>query len=436
MGADIGLLQGPALADRARRGDARAFAELYRREGPRAWRFAQAVTADAARAEDAVADAFAKVLTPPTPGLESHAPIDQQLLAATRDAAIERVARRAPEPDHPLPVQAFRRLPERWRSAMWLADVEGIDDDSIGSVLGLSTAATWALVARARAGLRERFVESHLARSGDAACRRAAEHLEAYANGNLGARAGGAVRRHLDGCERCRDRLAELDDLALGIRAAVTPLPPLTVFGATERAWAVAGLGAAGPLGITLRGRPVPAWAERAVAGAAAAVITLGITAAVVAGGRGNAKDPRLARQSTNEAPLHGGAGESALGGQVPLVVPNPPTTVPVPTASVVSASTTSSTAPVATSTTAPPAAPTVTTPQAAAPEPAPAAPAEPAPEPAAEEPLVEVKVGIEGLVGVSVGDKCTGISVLGTPLLCDPEAGTGLSLAGSLVGG
>ncbi|MHB8669397.1 MAG: RNA polymerase sigma factor, partial [Acidimicrobiales bacterium] len=144
------------LVERAARGEVRAFDEIYRRHSATAWRVAQAVTRSPDDAADAVSEAFTRVFASLSRGpLASGAPFRPYLIAATRNAAIDILRRSgrvrpaedletwgppttsspwAPGPserllaseDASLVAAAFRGLPERWRSVLWLTEVEGI----------------------------------------------------------------------------------------------------------------------------------------------------------------------------------------------------------------------------------------------------------------------------------------------------------------------
>ena len=138
------------LAALATTGDLSAFEELYRRHVEAAWRMALAVTANPHDASDAVSDAFTRVFQalPSRPQAAGH--FLPYLLAAVRNAAIDGLRRgsrqRSVDPgDHPewasagaepgdrlvadveatLVARAFHSLPERWRSVLWLTEVEG-----------------------------------------------------------------------------------------------------------------------------------------------------------------------------------------------------------------------------------------------------------------------------------------------------------------------
>jgi hypothetical protein len=274
------------------------------------------------------------------------------------------------------------------------------------------------LTVRAHAGLREQIVGAYAEAADDDACRHTAEHLVDYGAGKLAARESNRVRKHLDRCDACQGLLAELDDLTPSLRLTL-PLP-IALAAIAESRWRTSLVHAAGPLGLTYKGRPVPAWAERAVAGSAAAVIALGIASAVLVAGRGTRiRDDGLARSVAAESPLGAGDGESAVGGSVELgSLPKPTSTTAAdgggvfkPIQRVASQVVTPvvSTPHIST--------PVVGGPSTVAP---PTAPPD-GPAPTAGEPAVELTVGIDGVLGLTIGDQCTGLEIAGTVLGCAP---------------
>lgn len=239
------------LARSAAAGDRDAFEELYRRHAQSAWRVAQAVTANPDDAADAVAEAFTRVFQAlPGSPLAQGQPFRPYLLAATRNIAIDGlrkggrhrpvavaqqpdVASTAAGPSESLLAQmdaslvssAFRNLPERWRSVLWLTEVEGMKPQDAAPILGLSANGTAQLAVRARAGLKERYLQAHVGTQIPRSCQHTVERLGAYVGGALSARETSKVDQHLAGCEPCQKRLAELRDVGRSLRLAALPLP-------------------------------------------------------------------------------------------------------------------------------------------------------------------------------------------------------------------
>ena len=239
------------LASLAGEGDSTAFGELYRRHAPAAWRVAQAVTGNPDDAADAVSDAFARVLQAlPAGRLTSGELFRPYLLTATRNAAIDVLRRggkstptsdvdrldsasvRSGPPERLLEgedssfvVEAFKSLPERWRSVLWLSAVEGMAPSEIGPLLGVTANTAAQLGVRARAGLRERFLQAHLRAQVPADCQFTTRSLGAYVAGRLSPRDLAKVDQHLAACEECCARRDELEDLGSTLRRVAIPLP-------------------------------------------------------------------------------------------------------------------------------------------------------------------------------------------------------------------
>jgi len=260
------------LASEAGEGGTAAFEALYRRHADTAWRVAYAVTGNADDASDAVAEAFTRVMQSLTSGrLADAALFRSYLMAATRNAAID-VSRRAGRVRHTdridqldddarvttatpgdrvndaadlsFVAQAFRSLPERWRSVLWLTEVEGIPPKEAAALLGVTPNNAAQLAVRARAGLRERFVQAHLQGTEPVpqACRFTVERLGGYVTGRLAPRELAKVDQHLAACDGCRRRHDELEEVGGSLRRIVVPVPML--LGSTVVAkWQLAGAG-------------------------------------------------------------------------------------------------------------------------------------------------------------------------------------------------
>ncbi|MGQ0520896.1 MAG: sigma-70 family RNA polymerase sigma factor [Actinomycetota bacterium] len=294
------------LAGRAGAGDLEAFEALYRRHAEAAWRMALAVTANPDDAADAVSDAFTRVFQALPDRLHAADYFLPYLLAAVRNAAIDALRRggrvRPTDPrdqydwsvlgnepselmvadtDALLVARAFRSLPERWRSVLWLTEVEGIPPREVAGLLGVSANGVAQLAVRARAGLRQRYLQAHLRQSEvGAVCRETVNRLGAYAAGALSPRDISKVDQHLAGCDPCRSRLAELDDVAPGLRRAVLPLPA-GLAALVVGKWQLSTTASASA-GATSTGLTTTATSGAAAATGAAAPIGVGIGAAVV----------------------------------------------------------------------------------------------------------------------------------------------------------
>jgi RNA polymerase sigma factor (sigma-70 family) len=331
------------LAERALRGQTVAFDELYRRHVGAAWRLAQAVTRNVDDAADAVSEAFARVFDAMRRGVYGpEVPFRPYLLTATRNAAIdaarkvskvsptgdERVIDRA-EPrqiphqraeesvDADFIATAFAGLPERWRSVLWLTEVEGMRPRDAGALLGLSANGAAQLAVRARSGLRQRYLQAHLLAADDSECRRTVSHLGAYVNGTLAVRDTAKVDQHLAACAACRTRVEELEETGTRLRGLMLPLP-LVLGPAAAAKWAGV-VGASTPTGLALvlpGGQRLPQWAQRALVGAAGAGVAAGILAATILGARDATRPARdLATPAAKtEQPVNDPTGDTLAG--------------------------------------------------------------------------------------------------------------------------
>ena len=176
------------LVTAAAGGDATAVAELYRRHAAAAHRLAETVTRNPHDAADAVSESFTRVLQTLRGGqLSVDVHFRSYLLTACRHAAIDlvRAAARAqptselevldrpaggPQPadrilaavDATHVASAFQSLSGRWREVLWLTEVDGLAPRDAAARLGLSPNGASQLAFRARAALRNRFLEVQL----------------------------------------------------------------------------------------------------------------------------------------------------------------------------------------------------------------------------------------------------------------------------------
>ncbi len=350
MLTDVAMLTDAELVDGVVAGYDDAFAQLYERHSLAAWRLGQTVTGNADDAADAVSEAFARVLVAVRAGhLDKGGSFRSYLLTATRNAALDNIRKtsrsRPTEHDHlsevestsPTPsehlshdeeaalvAEAFRNLPERWRSILWLTEVEGVATKDAAQRLGLSPNGAAQLAVRARTGLRERFLQAHLGKSVDPGCRTTVDRLGAYVGGGLSPRDLAKVDQHLAGCASCEARRKELEEVGTCLRRAALPVP-LALAG---------GLGAAGAPGLFGLGAKVAkaaswaqqAWAQKAAAAAAAGIIAVGAGGAYVTG-----SDPEPAAPEATEVVVGDDQAESGLGAAFPEGTPPPEATGPAP---------------------------------------------------------------------------------------------------------
>ncbi|WP_243740454.1 sigma-70 family RNA polymerase sigma factor [Streptomyces sp. 8K308] len=243
-------LSDEALLARVRRGDEAAFGELYQRHVGGVRRYARLCCRDSHLVEDLTAEVFARTLRLVRAGAGPDASVRGYLLTTLRRVAAQWGAEgRMEQPvaeteqlapagrsvgapsdalalsraDRSMAARAFRSLPERWRAVLWHTTVENEPVSRVAPLLGLTPNATAVLAFRAREGLRTAYLQAHVSSSltRQEECREYAGRLGAYARGSSRRRGFRALRRHLDGCTRCRSAYLELVDLNATLRGLV-----------------------------------------------------------------------------------------------------------------------------------------------------------------------------------------------------------------------
>ncbi|MBI2169141.1 MAG: sigma-70 family RNA polymerase sigma factor [Actinobacteria bacterium] len=245
-GSRVGGASDEALLSATRAGSDEAFLALYDRYRELAWRVARGVAANDLDAEDAVAEGFARIYAAvPHREIESF----RAYLAATvRNVATDAYRRRdratvdvdLTEPpateagveeqvqdldDQARVALAFAALPERYRSALWLSDVERFSTAEIGHVIGTSANGAAALAMRARERLREEYLARHLRQPLEPACAEVTSKLASHVRGSASTRVTTRVEEHVGSCTGCAGRLGELRTLNQSLAAAIPAAP-------------------------------------------------------------------------------------------------------------------------------------------------------------------------------------------------------------------
>jgi RNA polymerase sigma factor (sigma-70 family) len=238
------------LLDRAREGDRSAFGTLYLRHRDAARKVAGMCASSAADAEDAVAEGFARVFAALPRMAGRQIAFRPYLLTCVRNAATDRLRRerridlRDQMPETPgtaqaddmallgleknLVGEALQALPARWRTVLWLTEVEGLSPAEVSRRIGIKPNAVAALAYRARKGLREAYLQAHLKAEASEDCRATVSRLGNYVRGDLAEKDRASVQTHLDACAKCRCRRDELTDVNATLRNAFLPVPLLT----------------------------------------------------------------------------------------------------------------------------------------------------------------------------------------------------------------
>ncbi len=229
-----------------RAGDRTAFGDLYRRHSAAATTLARQFANSQAEADDLVSEAFARVLDGLLEGKGPDTAFRAYLFTTLRHTAYDRTRKDkklqftddieyhdvAVEGDDPviadlengLVAKAFAGLPERWQTVLWHTQVEGQSPAEVGLLLGMAPNAVSSLAFRAREGLREAYLQAHLAETAAERCRTTVDRLGAWTRGGLSKREKAQVDAHLDECDRCRALAAELAEINGGLRALLAPL--------------------------------------------------------------------------------------------------------------------------------------------------------------------------------------------------------------------
>jgi RNA polymerase sigma factor (sigma-70 family) len=331
-------VEGPGdaeLIEAVRKGTVSAYGALYERHVASAYNLARQLSRSPAEADDLVSEAFAKVLDTLRAGRGPDSAFRAYLLTALRHTAYDKTRRErklelsddvstvsgvsveavSQEFDdtavkgleRSLAAQAFARLPERWQAVLWHTEIEGQSPAEVAPILGLTANGVSALAYRAREGLRQAYLQVHLAETTDRHCRAAAERLGAWTRGGLAKREKAQVEAHLDTCDRCRALAAELADVNGAMRGFVAPL----VLGVAAAGY----IAATGVVKVATIGTAATATGAAGAAGAAAAgprqflgvaASTVALAAAMVVGLTAGGESPEIpaaAPVPTQEAP-------------------------------------------------------------------------------------------------------------------------------------
>ncbi|GAA2157803.1 hypothetical protein GCM10009845_01860 [Pedococcus bigeumensis] len=174
--------------------------------------------------------------------------------------------------------QAFAALPRRWQVILWRTAVDHDRNIEIGHDLGISPNAVAALAKRARRGLRQAYLQTHLSTNGlDPGCEPFVRRLPMLAvDGSV---ATDDLARHLASCPTCPGRLAELQRVEQQLGALLGPAVLLTAPGFLTPAWASAA-GATAAAGTSAAAAGAPAVGGAAGTSAPAAAAGVGAPAA------------------------------------------------------------------------------------------------------------------------------------------------------------
>lgn len=225
-----------------RDGDTEAFQVLRQRHEQAALRLARCLVPPE-KADDLVAEAFSRVLDVT---LRGGGPIDAfrpYLLTTIRRAQHDGLRAERPGPPaspgelpgpgqpliHPSLtgietspiVRAFCSLPERWIAVLWHTEIEQPDPAGVGQILGLAPGEVATLQRRAWDGLRQAYLQVHIAGGARPECRPVVRLLAAFADNRTSSWDSTMVTEHLGHCDDCRGVRAELSDIDAALATMV-----------------------------------------------------------------------------------------------------------------------------------------------------------------------------------------------------------------------
>lgn len=233
-----------ALVLRSRSGNARAFAELWRRHATAARRVAGEFTASL-DADDLVSEAYLRIYEQvragggPTGAFRPYlytvvrnlaarwGSADRAVQVPDLDAVAEPVLPDDPslELDRSLTARAFGALPARWQAVLWYTEVEGLDPHQVAPYLGMNANSVAALAYRAREGLRRAWLQAHVSHAGATAeCRWVSGRIGDRSRDGLGARDSKRFDDHIASCARCGIVAEEVEDISARLASVLLPL--------------------------------------------------------------------------------------------------------------------------------------------------------------------------------------------------------------------
>ncbi|WP_112264749.1 sigma-70 family RNA polymerase sigma factor [Lentzea terrae] len=355
MAAVPAEVQGPSdaeLIESVRGGTIDAYGQLYERHVSAAYNLARQLARSQAEADDLVAEAFAKVLDTLRAGRGPDSAFRAYLLTALRHTAYDKTRRDkkvdltedmtdvAPAVqfsdtavaglERSLAARAFAALPERWQMVLWHTEIEGQSPADVAPLLGLTANGVSALAYRAREGLKQQYLQMHLAETDAERCKATVDRLGSWTRAGLSKREATQVEAHLDECGRCRALAAELADVNGALRIFVAPLvlgvgATTYLVAAGTATTAVVGAGAAAG-GAGAVGASIPR--QLVTVGGSAAAVAAAVVIALTAGG-GEQQTPQV--QAAEPPPPAITQVQPPRPVPPPAPVQPPPTTEPPP---------------------------------------------------------------------------------------------------------
>ena len=233
------------LISAVREGDLDAYGDLFDRHFLAAQRLARQLVSPG-DADDLVSEAFMKVLGVLQRGGGPDIAFRAYLLTAVRRLRVDQIRSKSKlqtsddmemfDPGVPFrdttiegfesgaAARAFASLPERWQLVLWHTEVEEQKPAEIAVLLGMSANSVSALAYRAREGLRQAFLNEHVADIEGETCRWTHDHIGPYIRNGLSKRDVAKVDLHLEECRACAAIYLELVDVNSNLGAIIAPL--------------------------------------------------------------------------------------------------------------------------------------------------------------------------------------------------------------------
>nr|MCW2727776.1 polymerase subunit sigma [Aeromicrobium sp.] len=244
---DVADLDDGSLLSMARSGHQEAYAALFARYSYAAHRLARHL-GQKEDSDDVVSEAFAQVLDLLGRGKGPDRAFRAYLFTTVRNECARRAkARKRVIPtddiaqiDKPVAfgdgqMDAFERsavraayesLPQRWQKVLWALDVEGRKPHELADILDMSPNSVSALVYRARAGLREAYLQQHIKdeRPDDShTCLQHRAKMSAFVRRTASARDQERIFAHLESCSECMAIYLDLQEVNREVGSIVAP---------------------------------------------------------------------------------------------------------------------------------------------------------------------------------------------------------------------
>lgn len=230
----------------AREGDGPAYGILFKRHWHAGRGMAASVTSRF-EADDLASEAFARILKAVEKGNGPKTGFRSYLATTIRNVAID-WSRRKSTPniedadviedwtysevtaleriERETMAKAFYDLPDSWQEVLWYTEVEDMAPREVAPLLGLTPNAVSALAVRAREGLRQSWINAHLAEvpADEPEHAWVLSKMGPHVRGRLSRTDRAKVEEHLDACPSCADAAKEAGRVGSRLAMGILPL--------------------------------------------------------------------------------------------------------------------------------------------------------------------------------------------------------------------